>query len=297
MTDRKELLEVALDSFAEGIALLGAAREVVLWNHAAGAITGYTGMDLLARPAPRELEPLLAASPLAGNPDAGARAPAGSGALVHIRHKLGHELAAMVRTLVLRDALGGRIGTAILFHPAESLDALPRGECGEESGAAATQAEIEDRLEAAFADLRQGGPPFGVLWIAVDQANALRKSHGASACEAMLDKVERALGTGLRPAEALGRWGDGEFLAISHERTPGMLAVHAQTLAGLARTADFRWWGDRVSLTVSIGAAQAEPEEAPAQLLERARAAMFSSFEAGGNQIAPAARGQACLPS
>ena len=29
---------------------------------------------------------------------------------------------------------------------------------------------------------------------------------------------------------------------------PEMLAAHAQMLAGLARTADFRWWGDRLSL-------------------------------------------------
>ena len=55
----------------------------------------------------------------------------------------------------------------------------------------------------------------------------------------------------------MGRWGDDEFLIVAHERSAEMLASHAQTLAGLARTADFRWWGDRVSLTVSIGAAQA----------------------------------------
>ena len=85
----------------------------------------------------------------------------------------------------------------------------------------------------------------------------MRKTHGAGACEAMLEKIERALANGLRPAEELGRWGEDEFLVISHERTAEMLAAHAQTLAGLARTADFRWWGDRVSLTVSIGAAQA----------------------------------------
>ena len=75
----------------------------------------------------------------------------------------------------------------------------------------------------------------------------------------------------MRPAEELGRWGDDEFLVISHEHTPEMLAAHAQALAGLARTADFRWWGDRVSLTVSIGAAQADLDETLAQLLERAQ--------------------------
>jgi diguanylate cyclase (GGDEF)-like protein len=136
-----------------------------------------------------------------------------------------------------------------------------------------------------------------VLWITVDQAGELRKTHGAGACEAMLGKMARAMASGLRPAEEMGRWGDDEFLVLSHERTPEMLASHAQVLAGLARTTDFRWWGDRVSLTVSIGAAQAEREETLADLLEKAKAAMYSSFQAGGNHITSAPGRQACSPS
>jgi GGDEF domain-containing protein len=93
------------------------------------------------------------------------------------------------------------------------------------------------------------------------------------------------------------RWGDDEFLVLSFERTPEMLAAHAQTLAGLARTADFHWWGDRISLTVSIGAAQAQRDGSLVDLLDRAKAAMFSSFHAGGNQITSAQGGQECLPS
>lgn len=105
------------------------------------------------------------------------------------------------------------------------------------------------------------------------------------------------LAKGLRPAEEIGRWGDDEFLVLSHERTAGTLAAHAQVLAGLARTAEFRWWGDRVSLTVSIGAAQAEPAETLAQLLERAQAAMLVSVHAGGNHITQAPGRQICSPS
>ena len=41
MTDRDELLEAAFDSVPEGIALLSAESEVVLWNQAAQGITGY----------------------------------------------------------------------------------------------------------------------------------------------------------------------------------------------------------------------------------------------------------------
>ena len=113
----------------------------------------------------------------------------------------------------------------------------------------------------------------------------------------MLEKVEQAMANGLRPAEEMGRWGDDEFLILSHERTPEMLATHAQVLAGLARTADFRWWGDRASLTVSIGAAQAEQEGTLVELLERAKAAMLTSFHAGGNQITSAPGRYVCTPS
>jgi PleD family two-component response regulator len=73
--------------------------------------------------------------------------------------------------------------------------------------------------------------------------------------------------------------------------------MHAQVLAGLARTADFRWWGDRVSLTVSIGAAQAQIAGTLADLLEGAKAAMFSSYQSGGNRITAAPEGDKCSRS
>jgi diguanylate cyclase (GGDEF)-like protein len=146
-------------------------------------------------------------------------------------------------------------------------------------------------------DFLDGDSPLGVLWVTVDQARGLRRTHGGQACEAMLEKLQRTLAGGLKPAEEIGRWGDDEFLVVSHERSGPMLAAHAQHLAGLARTTDFRWWGDRISLTVSIGAAQAERGEPLGGLLERAQAAMLESVRSGGNHIAAAQERRSCLPS
>jgi diguanylate cyclase (GGDEF)-like protein/PAS domain S-box-containing protein len=288
MADRTELLETALDSLPEGIALVDGEGHVVFWNRAAEAITGYASMDMLAQPVPAALDPLLLAGPMPKGYGPSAKPRGGHSVPVHFDHKLGHSVPAMVRVVVLRDELGERMGSAVVFHPAENLNALPHGGCDEGSSMEASQAEFEDRLETVFEDFRQGGQAFSVLWITVDQAHALRKTHGAGACDAMLAKVERVLTNGLRPAEEMGRWGDDEFLILSHECTPKVLAAHAQVLAGLARTADFRWWGDRVSLTVSIGVAQAKQDETLAQLLARAQAAMLSSVYAGGNHITPA---------
>ena len=297
MTDRTELLEAALNSHPEGLVLLDEEDNIVFWSRAAEAITGHAGLDLVGRPVPEKLKPLLerCAPPMDAEPDSDPRSVRGYP--VHARHKLGHDVPAMARILALRDGMGGRIGTAIVFHPTESLDALPHGESSEDDGVKVSQTDLKERLEAEFEDFARGGETFGVLWITVDQAHDLRKTHGANACDTMIQKVAQAVAKGLRPAEKLGRWGDDEFLVVSHERTPEMLASHSQTLAGLARTADFRWWGDRVSITVSIGTAQADQAGTLADLLGRAKAAMFASFHAGGNQITSAPGGQACLPS
>ena len=303
MAHCNELLEAAFDAVPEGVALVGLEGEVVLWNQAAQGITGYTAIDVLSRPIPEGLEALFEEE-LVDRGTAGASRRT----LVRARHKLGHEVPVIARFLELRDGLGERIGGAALFHPAESLDALPHGESCNDAASDEARGEFEERLQTEFDDFKRGGAPFSVLWIGVDQAEDLRKTHGASACNAMLEKVRHALVHGLRPAEEMSRWGDDEFLIVAHERSAEMLASHAHTLAGLARTADFRWWGDRVSLTVSIGAAQAvgDGNETLAQLLGRARQAMETSSRTGGNRASVAAADDAapapveestCLPS
>src|ERR1700691_4574714 len=108
MTNRAELLEATLDSLPEGVGLLGENCEVVFWNQAAQAITGYPALDLVGRPAPEALKPLLERCcpceasesricPIAppgscthvSDPDQGHET--GRGFPVHARHKLGHD--------------------------------------------------------------------------------------------------------------------------------------------------------------------------------------------------------------
>jgi diguanylate cyclase (GGDEF)-like protein/PAS domain S-box-containing protein len=290
MTDRTELLEAAFDSVPEGAGLFDGEGTVMFWNQAAQGITGYPAVELQGRLLPECLEPLLAAR--SGNEDSHAPAAVAEGrrSLAQARHKLGHDVPVIARVLVLRNELGDRIGTALLFHPAESLDALPQGESSADQGVAESRAELEERLQTEFDDFARGGCPLGVLWISIDQAEELRKTHGAAACNAMLEKVRHALAQSLRPAEEMGRWGGNGFLIVAHERSADMLAAHAQMLAGRARTADFRWWGDRISITASIGAAQAgsDATETLIQLLNRAREAMQASSREGGNRVTAA---------
>jgi PAS domain S-box-containing protein len=291
------LLESALDSLSEGIALADHEGTVALWSRAAETITGFPSSEIVGRSVRDMLDFLVVGGAQHWIRQTDAESALGRGSLVRVHHKVGHEVPVMAHVLVLRDGLGARIGSGVAFHPAESIDALPHGELSEDSSIGESQTELEDRLAAMHEDFLNSDISLGVLWVTVDQARGLRRTHGARACEAMLEKMERALGGGTKPAEEIGRWGDDECLVLSHERNTAMLAAHAQTLAGLARTTEFRWWGDRVSLTVSIGAAQAERGEPLGELLERAQAAMFASVRAGGNHITAAQWRPACLPS
>jgi diguanylate cyclase (GGDEF)-like protein len=303
---QEELLEAALGELEEGVAVLDSQSLVRFWNPAAAEISGYPSADLLSRSLPEDFyqidphhhaaqgateESGVRASrepgPLAGD-YAGSR-PAERPLLVNLRHRQGHSLPAMLRRTPLRNAMGKRFGTLLRFHPMEEIDTLPHGaneeNGGHENRVEQSQADMEDRLDEAWHEWTTNGIPFGLLWITVDQAAMLRKTHGRDASEAMLAIVERTLLHGLRPSEILGRWGSNEFLVLCHERTAEMLETHAHRIGGLARTADFRWWGDRVSLTVSIGAAQAAESDNLKRLLRRAQRGMQESAFAGGNLV------------
>ena len=324
MGDRMAMLEATLDLMEEGIAILDEQLKVVHWNQAAAALTGYTAQDVICRPCPGELyrvdqqhrDKVVASAEAelkAGMADGGGVSglsftqpvaePLQSAdsclqrlTLVAMHHKLGHAVPAMLRKVPLQDSQGAPMGAVLLFYPAEEVDALPRGESGEGVGIEASQAEMEDRLDAAHHQWATSGMPFGLLWITVDQAKSLRKTHGRDACEAMLRAVEDTLLRQMKPAETIGRWGDNEFLIIAHERSAELLTDHARRLAGLARTVDFRWWGDRIGVTLSIGTSFAIETDTLQCLLNRARQAMRTSEYAGGNHVTEA-RGEQCFQS
>ena len=315
MHNRAGLLEAALDALCEGMVLLDGDNHVAFWNQAATELTGYRAADVIDHPCPAGLyevdeehrsrsdaaEAMRAESPQDLHAFAGAVAgysngltpvhePIGEGllerpTLVTLRHRLGHGVPAMLRRLPLHDALGHRIGTSLIFYTAAETAALPHGETTGGAGIERSQAGMEDRLDEAQHQWTANRSPFGLLWITIDQAAPMRRTHGREACESMLRTMEETLLRLLKPGETLGRWGDSEFLVLSHERSLPQLAAHAERLAGLARTADFRWWGDRITLTASIGAGYAQQDEGLPALLERTRQAMQKSLSAGGNHV------------
>lgn len=296
MGDRRELLESALDNVAEGVVLTNDEGCIALWNRPAEAITGYPSGEIVGKRVREMLDRIVVGGTQHWLRWTDAESASRHGSLIQLRHKMGRQITVMARVMVLRDSLGARIGTGAIFRSTENFDALPHGEFDEASEDRRARPDFDDRLARMHEDSLRSRTPFGVLWVAADQARGLRRTHGVRAVEAMLEKMENTLATALKSGEEIGRWGEDEFLVISRERNVKRLAEHGEILRGLARTTEFRWWGDRISLTVSIGLAQLERGESLAELLERAQEAMHVSLQAGGNQITAAPGRRACSP-
>ncbi len=233
MADRAELVEAALDVYPEGLALLDEAGRVIFWNHAAEIITGHPGANIIGRELPQALEPLTSVrrSSSAASPAMGAAAWDAARWCMRSTSR-GTTFPRSRRSVILRDPLGGRIGTATVFHPSEHANALPHGDTSEGSEVRASQAELRDQLEAEMRALCT--KPFrsefcGSPWT---RREGMRKTHGARACEAMLENVERTLANHLRAGDEIGRWGDEEFLVLSHEPSGEVLANHGAGAGG-----------------------------------------------------------------
>jgi PAS domain-containing protein len=102
MIDRSELMEAALASFPEGLALLGRSGEVAFWNEAAESITGYPSMETVCRQIPWALEPLLLECNLDAAEEPRLRAQFARYVLIHTQSRSGDDLPLMMRSVLLR---------------------------------------------------------------------------------------------------------------------------------------------------------------------------------------------------
>ena len=290
MADRRELIEAALDNYPEGIALTNAEEQVVFWNRTAESISGFPSQEMVGRPLPWAVERSMDAGRGCDAQDGRIRAE--RGVLLHVQHKQGSDLNALVRTQVLRDGLGVRIGSFVAFRDAAQSNTLPHGKIAADSDAGATQARVEERVEELFNEFTRRAVPFGVLWITVDQARSCARRMARAPARPCWRRWSARWRNGLRPGEEMGRWGDDEFLVISHERT-GRDA--GGSCAGAGRSGPHGRLPlvgrPRIAHREHRRGAGRSGDETLAQLLERRTGAMQSSIHAGGNHSHARARG------
>ena len=142
-------------------------------------------------------------------------------------------------------------------------------------------------LRRSYNDAR----PACLLMIDIDRFKDFNDTWGHLAGDAVLRHVSRQMGAHLRPTDLMARYGGEEFSALLPDTSLEEALSIAERLRNGIEWASLALGdsGETVRVTVSVGLAQAHPEEALETLIGRADAALYRAKENGRNRIEPAA--------
>lgn len=131
---------------------------------------------------------------------------------------------------------------------------------------------------------------FALLLADLDHFKTVNDTHGHLAGDAALRHAAQSLESGLRSTDFLARFGGEEFAAILPHTGQSQAWMLAERLRRRLASAEMRYAGRVIPLTMSIGLAAFAPGMAatPASLLAAADQALYAAKRAGRNRVSVA---------
>jgi PAS domain S-box-containing protein/diguanylate cyclase (GGDEF)-like protein len=275
------LLRSILDSLLTGVYLVGREGKILFWNDGAERITGFRRHEVIGRSCRENI--LLhcnqqrcnlcgVACPLTGAMHEG---KAGD-ARVYFRHKAGHQVPVHVRTVPVRNPQGLIVGIAESFDEQMAAETdhgrlnLAAHGCLDVITGVMNQALTRSYVREHLAFFAEYDLPFGILSIRIEALEQFRAAHGREAADDSLHVVAETMKRTLGTAGFLGRWIDDQFLAIVPNCTSTQLNQTGDSIQVSINSSEIRWWGDLLSVTVSVGRAMVDAGDNVESLLHRA---------------------------
>ncbi|HTQ55436.1 MAG TPA: PAS domain S-box protein [Bryobacteraceae bacterium] len=291
-----EIYRTVLENVPVGVYLVDQERRIVFWNRAAEEITGYLGQEVIGRFCH---DNILMHCDRDSNILCGSGCPLArtiaDGRLrqtdVFLRHKEGQRIAVEVRAMPVRDESGAIVGSAEFFSRRPYVAEGTGGGRRDVRHARDAITDLPDRdamLEAVRDAIQEFGTSqrkFGILRAAVDDMERLRLSDGYQAVNAVMYAAGQTIAGGIRPSDTAGMWREGGFMVVVSCDYGGALAACAGRLQSLVKMAAVPWWGDRLSVTVSMGGAMVEPDDTAESLVERASRALEAGRAQGPDSL------------
>jgi diguanylate cyclase (GGDEF)-like protein/PAS domain S-box-containing protein len=133
---------------------------------------------------------------------------------------------------------------------------------------------------------RRYGQPLSLLVLDVDDFKAVNDHYGHAAGDRILKDVASVAVEQLRDSDFLGRIGGEEFCATLVHSDLGQAVITAERLRRAFEKHPFKPDGETVQVTVSIGAAQFDPDsDDMTSLVNRADKAMYRAKSQGKNRV------------
>jgi diguanylate cyclase (GGDEF)-like protein/PAS domain S-box-containing protein len=276
------LFRTIVDNLCEGVLVVDRERKVLYWSPGAERITGYSSADVVGQ---RSCDGFLAHEDESGETLCTDRCPLARTladgvpreANVFMHHKDGHRVPVCIRPVALKGK-GGEISGALesfveTFTVPEAASPMPFGDqtghVDSVTGLADRRA-TERRVGEAMSEMLRFGWPFGIVMLDVDNLEKVSGTYGRQAVDSVLRMVARTLASGSRPFDVVGRWAEHEFLIVIKNVDEPKLRRVVEKFRALVSSRALSIGQEQIHVTVSAGAAVAQPNDTPNSLAARA---------------------------
>ena len=142
---------------------------------------------------------------------------------------------------------------------------------------------FETDIAQCLADFHRGGQVFSLAIIDLDKFKRFNDTYGHQAGDEVLRNTGRVLRRVLCESDFIARYGGEEFAVIFNRATIAHVRQSLSRLRKAIAKTEFEFCGEKLQVTISIGAAQVMAEEDRQSIVQRADAALYTSKEAGRN--------------
>ena len=286
-----------VDILFDGVYYVDRRRRITYWNQGAARITGYSRDDVVGR---RCFDNTLQHVDGAGNELCRGHCPLvaamssrqPTSCHVYLHHREGHRVPVQVRATPIIGANGKVVGAVEIFSESFELeearteiDTLGKLAYLDELTQLRNRRAVELALDLRLQQLASSNWPLGVLLIDIDRFKRVNDEHGHDAGDAALRMVAKTLSNGLRGPDLVGRWGGEEFVVLAATDSVAALVKIGERLRMLIEASSIDFEGERLAVTISVGATVASAADTPETLIDAADAMMYESKARGGNCV------------
>lgn len=298
MYPTKNFYQVLLDSLYDGVYFADKNRTITYWNHGAENITGYKASEVIGRLCRDNLlnhctenghELCLNACPLTRCMETGHQQQAE----VYLHHADGHRVPVLVRTSPIYDESGAIIGAveifsdnSKLFKARNRIRKLQETNLTDALTGIGNRRLAENKLSSALLDYQQNCQHFGVALLDIDHFKAVNDHFGHEVGDRVLRMVSNTIKANIRQNDTATRWGGEEFVLIFDDMDAESLSAATEKLRMLIERSRLDLPdGQRINVTVSIGASLIQPDDTAESIVKRADTLMYASKENGRNRV------------
>jgi diguanylate cyclase (GGDEF)-like protein/PAS domain S-box-containing protein len=288
-----EIYRDILDELQIGVSVLDLQGKIVFWSDGAEKIAGYSRIDVLGHSCTENI--LLHCNhircEMCGEhcpPAAALRNSKPVESMGSIRHKSGFRSPVRMWAIPLRDRHGSIIGVIQTFEsefavngPDPNDRSMKERGCLDYATELPNQTMMHSHLRESLGIFEELKIPFAVLCLEIKELDKFRARYGQEAAITVLRAVARTLRNSVWPADFVGRWGGEQFMAILSGCDEQALNNVTARMEQVAARLSIQWWGQELSVAVSISSANAVMGDSVESLLRRAG---VGSSQTGGSR-------------